>query len=92
MRKHSLTRLSTLLAVWAAPWAFAADTPLDLTKTRIALPMDVAPIIDGVINDEEWAQSGNAGWQFRIVEDDEGDGISGADIYICPVRMPHLHY
>ncbi|MDA7613677.1 hypothetical protein N8586_00950 [Verrucomicrobiales bacterium] len=80
MRKHSLIRLSTLLAVWAAPWAFAADTPLDLTKTRIALPMDVAPIIDGVINDEEWAQSGNAGWQFRIVEDDEGDGISGADL------------
>ncbi|NCF93903.1 MAG: hypothetical protein GWQ05_23525 [Verrucomicrobiaceae bacterium] len=64
----------------AAPWAFAADTPLDETKTRIALPMDEAPIIDGVINDDEWAQSGNAGWEFRIVEDDGDDGIKGADL------------
>ena len=80
MRRHSLTRLRTLLPVLAAPWAFAADTPLDETKTRIALPMDEAPIIDGVINDDEWAQSGNAGWEFRIVEDDGDDGIKGADL------------
>ena len=62
--------------------AHAAVTPLDETKTRIALPMDTAPIIDGVIGDDEWAQSGNAGWEFRIVEEPEegDDGIKGADL------------
>ena len=83
MKRNLPNYLGALLTVVAAPWAMAADTPLDETKTRIALPMDEAPIIDGVINDDEWAQSGNAGWGFRISTEDlepGDDGITGADL------------
>ena len=84
MRNHSLTRLSALLAVigtFSVPWAHADKTPLDQTKTRIALPMDQAPIIDGVIDtDAEWAQVVSTNFTFRIVEDEDGDGISGGNL------------
>ncbi|MFT4639086.1 MAG: hypothetical protein ACI8T1_002410 [Verrucomicrobiales bacterium] len=71
-----------MLAAFAAPWAHSAKTPLDQTRTRIALPMDKAPIIDGVIDvDDEWAQVVANSWSITIADgDDGGDGVSGGGL------------
>ena len=78
-----LALAGTLFTALALPWAHGANTPLDPTKTRIANPMDQAPQIDGEINranEIEWEQAGFRGWQFRIDQTAEGDGIKGAEL------------
>ncbi len=79
------TLLASLCLLATISWTHGAKTPLDPTKTRIANPMDRAPVIDGQVEDpntagSEWAQSGFRGWEFRIDETAPGDGIRGADL------------
>ncbi len=76
-RLHSLIGLACL----AIPWAHAAKTELDQTKTRLALPINGPIIIDGVIDtDTEWASVSQSGWTFRIDPAADGDGVLGGDL------------
>ncbi len=83
MRIRYLSIIGTLLA-GLSPWAFGAKTPLDQTKTRMALPLDRAPIIDGVIESaegEEWGQAASTSWSMRVqVDNEDGDGIEGGNL------------
>ena len=84
MKRSYLPLIGSLLATLAVPWAFGAKTPLDQTKTRIALPMDTAPIIDGVINSgagEEWSQVVSTSWSLTVGEEDIlGGALGGGEL------------
>ena len=59
----------------------ADNSTFDPTKTRIALPVTAAPILDGVVNDSEWDRAEGAGdWWRMEVDANPSDGWRGGDI------------
>ncbi|MBE7503298.1 MAG: hypothetical protein HS113_24030 [Verrucomicrobiales bacterium] len=71
-------RTSLPLAMLAAGviLGYADRTRPDPTKTQIALPLAVAPTIDGVISPDEWTRAGGAAgdfWAVTVVTDADGN-------------------
>lgn len=59
--------------------AQADRSTYDNTKTQMALPLETAPTIDGIIDATEWQRAGGAAGNFWIVQPDINleDGIRG---------------
>lgn len=93
--RYSLT-LPTLLILGA--WISHADrVTFDPTKTQIALPLDTAPIIDGVIETTEWERAAGApGNSWSALPDvNLEDGIRGGqlgDVATPPVDNADLGF
>lgn len=49
-------------------------TQLDPTKTQFALPLEVAPTIDGVIEAGEWARAAGGSGEWRVFNRTDADG------------------
>lgn len=82
--KRNLTIWLILLCVCS--FAAADRVTLDPTKTQVALPMPVAPIIDGIIENAEWQMAGGsrpggaeAYWRM-VVDENAEDFVRGGDI------------
>lgn len=77
MRKVTIL---TLMMVLVAGIAMADRATFDETKTQIALPMETPPVIDGIIEDGEWASAGGASGSndsyWQIIYDEALDKLS----------------
>ncbi len=79
-----------VLALAGVPGARADRATLDDTRTQMALPLDTPPVIDGVVNTEEWARAGGAAGNFWEVITDANleDGIRGGKLGDGSVNVP----
>lgn len=69
----------------------------DLTKTQIALPLETAPTIDGLIDTAEWERAGGAAGNFWTILPDPNleDGIRGGtsgDVASAPASSADLSF
>ena len=81
---------AVLISLVCSTAAFADRLTLDETRTQVALPLDTAPTIDGVIETDEWSRAGGAAgnfWQV-IVDPNLEDGIRGGQIGDGSVNPP----
>jgi hypothetical protein len=71
--------IGVALVFLSSPMSLADRTTLDDTRTQIALPLETAPTIDGVIDADEWTRAGGAAGHFWevIVDPNLEDGIRG---------------
>src|SRR5215468_1197226 len=69
-----------LLTLTAPPRCLADRATYDPTKTMVAFPLSTPPVIDGVINDDEWLPYSS--WSIRTPMSGESiaDGIQGGTL------------
>lgn len=88
----------TLILLGMGTFTSLADrSTYDITKTQMALPLETAPTIDGVIETAEWERAGGAAGNFWIVQPNVNveDGIRGGtagDVANAPADNSDLSF
>jgi hypothetical protein len=85
-----------LLGLGALP-SLGDRSTYDTTKTQMALPLETAPTIDGIIETVEWERAGGAAGNFWIVQPnlDLEDGVRGGtagDVANAPADSTDLSF